>query len=159
MLHFNVIDQEVTESWKEVGCLSPSEQLFVLLTFQIICQSEGQHENWIWSDLWYLLIIAIKLKDKYFHNSLNSSVFFSSILFPTCQKRSSPILLEKKFSRTLRWRQSHCPTRKLEGHVRKWIETCYHIGVCKSGGWMIRGQRNEVSMECCYYSTVWTLQY
>ena len=59
------------ESQKEVGSLSPSEHLSVLLTFQIVYQGQGQHENSTWKDLWNLLIITIKLKYKYFHNSMD----------------------------------------------------------------------------------------
>ena len=50
---------------------------------QIICQGESQHEKWTWSDLWNLLIIAIKLKDKYFHNSLDWSGLFLHVCYLT----------------------------------------------------------------------------
>ena len=52
--------------WKpqnEVGSLSLTEYLVLLLTFQILYQGQDQLENWIWNDLWNLLITA-KLNDK-----------------------------------------------------------------------------------------------
>ena len=55
------------------------DRLFVLLTFQIICQGKSQHKNWWWDNLWNLSI-AIKLKDKYFHNFMDwSELFFKFI--------------------------------------------------------------------------------
>ena len=64
------------EPWNKAGSLSPAENLFVLLTFQIIYQGQGQHENWTWTDLSNLLIV---------NSRINTSMIraFSSSLYPS----------------------------------------------------------------------------
>ena len=61
--------------------ISLAEHLFVLLIFQIIYQGQSQHENWIWSDLWKFFI-TIKLKDKYFLNSMDWPELFLKVYSP-----------------------------------------------------------------------------
>ena len=56
---------------KRIRSLSPAEHLFVLLTFQVIYQCQGQNENWTWNNLYNLLIVTIKLKDK---SRINTSI-------------------------------------------------------------------------------------
>ena len=95
----------------KVGYLSLPEQLFVLSTFPIICQGQGQHENWTWNDLWNLSIIILLSR-------INTSIY-NSLDWSGLGKR----FLKKRFTHSLQGRHCHCPTRESEKHVKKCIET------------------------------------
>ena len=71
-----ISNQKSPRVWKESWLTKPVQAIVCALTFDMICQGQSQHENWTWNDLWNLLIITIKLKDKYFHNYLDWSRLF-----------------------------------------------------------------------------------